>query len=157
VRGFRAGNLASVRENVVDQVLGRLEWDERQEGWRGQAEFGGHAVEIACVGEDVHEYERYRPAFLRAWTNVRDLDGDCRQRASSELLDVFNQEWNRDEGGDLAAPLSPSDFMARMKPELVLLHDRGTAEVNYDDRGLFWGHTIFVIIDEVGRVVDAGF
>ena len=138
---------------IHDETLGTLTWNSRLDWWEGQAEWApGRRVGVSLSVEDDDPDAAPTAAIAhagRVLNSLAELEPEARQLAADELLEIYNEEWN---DGD---PLSPDEFVTRLTLEDIGLAADGSAELFYQDGGLFAGHTVLVSLDEAGNLDDA--
>ncbi|MDQ2686365.1 MAG: DUF2262 domain-containing protein [Armatimonadota bacterium] len=138
---------------IHDETLGLLTWNSRLDWWEGRFLLApGHPIGFSIgVEEDdsdanpTAEIQRTRLLLGR----LPELEPEARQLAADELLDIYNEEWNDD------APLSAEEFMARLTLDDIGIAPDGSAELFYQDDGLFAGHAVLVSLDADGNLDDA--
>lgn len=138
---------------IHDEALGTLTWNSRLDWWETQAEWApGRCVGVSISVEDdaadtapTAEIAHTR----RVLNSLPELEPEARQLAADELLEIYNEEWNE---GD---PLSAEEFVTRLTLEDVGIAADGSAELFYQDGGLFAGHTVLVSLDTDGNLDDA--
>jgi hypothetical protein len=138
------------RPSLQDDILGELTWDPLLNWWMGRVELlPGHPIEVyASPDPETGEFsvELARMAFLR----VRGEDKRFRQESARWLLEVYNDFWNK-SGRDL----SVVGYIKRLRLETVELRADGSANLFYNDGGLFRGHSIGVWVTPDGKVQRA--
>jgi len=138
---------------IHDEMLGALTWNSQLGWWEGQAEIApDRSVTFSVSVEDEEtdeeprvEIENARRVLLR----LPEQEPEARQLAADELLDIYNEEWNDDD------PLSAEEFMTRLVLDDVGIFADGSAELFYQDGGLFTGHAVLVTLDAAGNLDDA--
>jgi hypothetical protein len=138
---------------IHDEVLGTLTWNDTLDWWEGRVELvPGHGIGLSLT---VEEDEADAPAvaeiaFARdLLARLREREPEARVVAAEELLEIYNEEWNDEE------PLSEEEFMSRLTLEDVNIAPDGSAELYYQDDGLFAGHTVLVTVGADGNFEDA--
>ena len=137
-------------QTIEDEVLGTLTWNKSVNCWGGETEImPGHTISVTVLAEDTPlatVLEGARPLFQR----LRADEPALRQAAADGLLARYNSTWND------GPPLDSATFMAQIALNGFAAYEDGSAEINYDDGDLFWGHTITVSIDANGAFQDVG-
>jgi hypothetical protein len=115
------------------------------------AKFNHQGFEILALQGDYAEGGVPTPEALEYCSQlIRSLD-EFRRFAATHLLALYNETWLDDEIG----PVTQEQFLARLTdPKIVLMDERGAADVYFQDGGLFAGHGIQVSIDR-GIPTDA--
>jgi hypothetical protein len=125
----------------------RLTWSD--ERWTGSVKVARRAVEVTIVSDDLEP----DVSIAKAWPVTEKLlagETKLRRHAAAELLADHNASWR--DGG---RPIGRDALMKTMRLSGVTIYSDGSAEVFYEDGGLFWGHWIIVGTDERGRPDDA--
>lgn len=137
------------KQAVRDDVLGLLTWDDSLEWWEGKREIiPGHTISVSVSSNDA-PLETVMELARRAYRRVQTEEPSLRRAAADALLTLHNEEWNEGE------PIDGDTFTSRMVLTEFSAYDDGSAEVSYDDGGLFLGHTIIVSVDADGTIKDA--
>jgi hypothetical protein len=136
---------------VIDPELGPLRWKERIECWEGAIHLSsGNAFELAVFARAHLVAERAITADARrAIARIRVGEDAYRSYACNELLEIHNSEWS--EGSVVDA----TEFMCRLEPESVEVHESGYSEMHFRDGDLFWGHSVGVRIRPDGSFQEA--
>lgn len=130
---------------INDETLGQLVWDDLAECWEGRREFApGRTIPVSVAPDDDAALETVLARARRAFQRLQQSEPSLRQAASEVLLDLCNEEWNEGEAVSNAA------FVSRMTVKEVTIESDGCAALVYDDGNLFWGHSIWVEVDEAG-------
>lgn len=136
-------------QTAQDEVLGILTWDDSLEWWEGKREImPGHTISVSVSPNDV-PLETVVELARRAYRQVQTEEPSLRRAAADALLTLHNEEWNEGE------PIGSATFISRMVLTEFSAYDDGSAEISYDDGGLFLGHTIIVFVDADGTIKDA--
>lgn len=136
---------------VTDPDFGALTWDAEFNGWEGStASSSGDRIELYIFARpelttDRIVTEQARAAFQR----LRNLDIQCRDFAAAELLEILNSEWN--DGPSISA----TEFIRRLQPEAIEIHESGYSEVHFGDDGMFLGHSVGVRLRSDGSFQEA--
>lgn len=138
---------------IDDETLGTLTWNSELDWWEGRAELSPtHSIGLSITVEDEDaeapsqaEIDQARRLLLR----LREHEPEARLVAAEELLAIYNDEWNEDE------PLDEEEFMARLTLDDLSVAPDGSAELFYQDDGLFAGHTVLVSLGADGNFEDA--
>ncbi len=145
-----------VEKVIHDEILGTLTWNNSLDWWEGQAELSpGRLVRISLsvddekAGDEVAGEATDREPARRALVRLQEHEPEARIAAADELLEIYNTEWND------VAPLDEDEFTARLTLNDVSLSFNGSAELFYDDGGLFGGHAVLVTMAANGNFTDA--
>ena len=140
-----------MNDAIEDPEFGLLTWDQSLDWWEGSI----------CLSseEPFHLYVLARPDWStnraitaearRAIERIRGLEGACREYAATQLLAMQNAEWSD------GTTVSRADFVRRLTPESVEIHENGYSEVHFGDDNLFWGHAVGVRIRPSGEFQEA--
>jgi hypothetical protein len=136
---------------IEDELLGTLTWNEDLDWWEGRAVLApGHAISLSIEVEDATVAPTQEIAHARRiLLFLREHEPEGRLIAADELLEIYNAEWNEGE------PLNDEEFMARLTLNDVNVAFDGSAELFYQDDGLFAGHAVLVTVDPNGNFADA--
>jgi hypothetical protein len=83
------------------------------------------------------------------WRWLRKNEAAARRYAASELVDLHNDSWNEGK------PVSIPGFAKRLYLRYVGVRVDGSAVLEYDDGGLFRGHSIAVKVGPCGELRSA--
>ncbi|HWB73859.1 MAG TPA: DUF2262 domain-containing protein [Nannocystaceae bacterium] len=128
--------------------LGRLLRDENLGWWTARIAFDGVDELEASIDAplDVTDAALDHAADLLARISCDSV----KRFAAAQLLELHNESW-RDED---SPALRPSEFVARMRACGITLNE-DDVEVWFEDRDLFWGHSIVVRLDRSLSPTDA--
>jgi len=147
-----------------DRVLGPLKWDRYR--WEGEYEWQPGRIVWFSFWADYSQsvISRLRRWLIGPWfprvpaasarrvlSRLDELHEKWRDGAARELLALFNREWNPTEHA-----LSPDEFRARLSLQGLDFRDDGSARVYFGQSELFTDHLVFVTVNNVFEVVDAG-
>ncbi len=138
---------------IHDDLLGALTWNGDLGWWEGRAEVSpGHPLSLSLSVEE--EDPDVEPAQeiahgRRVLLFLREHEPEARLVAAEELLEIYNAEWNEGE------PLDEEEFMERLTLDDIGILSDGSAELLYQDGGLFAGHTVLVTVGADGNFADA--
>lgn len=137
---------------ISDEELGLLEWNELCGWWVGTvAMSSGREFEIHLLARPSVVSDRAITTAARAAiARVRTMEDACRVYACSKVLDYYNAEWSN------GRPLDASEFMRRLEPGYIVVHESGYCEVCFGDGELFLGHSVDVRIRPDGSIQSAG-
>ncbi len=129
----------------------RLIWSADDETWSGKVTVAGVRLEVTVLSDANEPSE----ALEIAWPVVRravEKDAAMRGAATADLREIFNNGW-REKG---TPSISAREFSRRMSLSGVNVYaEDGSAEVFYEDDGMFAGHSITVSLDADGEVEEA--
>lgn len=134
---------------VVDHDLGPLEWDEDLDWWEGEILLGSNQPFVLHILSRKDDRRPITDEARAAIARIRASEAACRRYAADELLAIHNSEWS--EGTSISA----DEFVARLSPDSVEVHEGGYVEVHFKDGGLFRGHSVGVRIEPEGAFQDA--
>lgn len=120
--------------------VGTLRWDDNLNWWKSEDGLISLSVPMSTPLDPLLE-----KAHLLD-TRMEQIKG----RVAEELLALHNESWREEEGEE-----SLDGFSARLLLEGVVIYEDMSAEVYFEDGGLFHGHVIVAAIDSDGRVTDA--
>ena len=137
--------------SLIDPDLGALTWNDELEFWEGSIRLSSSdAFELCVFARARLVADRAISADARrAIARIRTAEDECRSFACKELLEIHNDEWS--EGSVIDA----GEFMRRLEPESVEVHESGYSEIHFGDGGLFWGHSVGVRIRPDGSFQEA--
>ncbi|MBW4438951.1 MAG: DUF2262 domain-containing protein [Pleurocapsa minor GSE-CHR-MK-17-07R] len=109
--------------------------------WENSLDWAGSAVTFSLNGDETPVPDT---ELLQTAMTLFDQQAVWSQRVSEyavqELLQLKNNVWlDEDE-----APLTPQDFVARMKLVTISIDGGDSLGFWHDDGDLFWGHTILI-------------
>jgi hypothetical protein len=133
-----------------DSVLGKLEWDEWLEWWRGQIRFApDHDITLSIHGHDLEAIlEARRDTFMY----LRDHESGLRTQVAEQMLEMAEDWRDEDEEPD---PITLESFTSRVRLESIVLYDDGSAELYYNDDDIFAAHTIVASVNADGKLEKA--
>ena len=134
-----------------DAFLARLEQPNAYEEWEVEVEpVPGLFVNVIFAPKTNVEPAEGLANARRAYLAIR-ADIDRGKRAAAEhLLELYNDEWSDED-----EPIEADAFMRRMRLESIVLKADGSAEIHYEDGGMFLGHIIVVSLNAEGETQDA--
>jgi len=124
-------------EAILNDVFGRLEWDERDGGWQGEVDWGaGMQVGVSIWQEecDLADVLRFACDGL-AW--LQSSEAYVRRGIASDMVGVYNSNWL---DGDV--PLSDDDFVGRIELLHIVFLEDGSLHITYDAGDMFDGQVI---------------
>jgi hypothetical protein len=134
---------------MIDPVFGALRWNPDLEWWEGSVKLVSATpftlyifARDTAVGEISDEARR-------AFRTLPQFESECRRYAASELLEIKNQEWAEKK------EVSESEFIKRLIPDSVEIHESGYMELHFRGDDLFWGHGVGVRIQPDGKFQEA--
>ncbi len=145
---LRARPHRRTRTKLVHAVLGALSYDNNLSWWRAQkVPFGGAEVTIYVTAEADVTVDSFDA--VAAWMERIDTE-PLKVFAASQLLDLHNDSWRQEEG-----LLGAAEFAARLTPNTICFSSAEQASVDFNDGGLFWGHSVTVDVDVAGTPLGA--
>ena len=137
--------------SLDDSELGRLTWDDRLKWWEGSISLSSNvAFRLYIFARQGHTPNRGITAEARsALQRIRGLEAACRRYAAEELIGIRNSEWSDGNA------VSHADFVRRLTPESVEIHESGYSEMHFGDGDLFWGHSVGIRIGPDGTFQEA--
>ena len=134
-----------------DTFLARLEQADAYKEWDVEVEpVPGLFVNVVFAPKEAIAPAEGLANARRAYLAIR-ADAESGKRAAAEhLLELYNDEWS-DEDELIAS----DEFMRRMRLESIVLKADGSAQIAYEDGGMFLGHIIVVSLDAEGEPQDA--
>jgi hypothetical protein len=129
-----------------DPRFGAFEFDLRLGRYNGRAIWEGVQVKLNLAAVDDQERDASLACAHRLWSEP-GWAAQVHDYAVKHLLPVKNRGW-LDEG---EAPLTPAQFIGRMRLVAIDVEPDGHFTFWHDDGDLFWGHAI-----EVGGTLDGG-
>lgn len=136
------------RVSVTHATLGELTYDENLNWWTAKTTWDGGEIAFRVDGGPASVAADFdRGAQILAALDPRSI----KLAAADELLDTHNDGWC-DEGEEVDA----ETFITRMQVESVNVDADGGVVVYFDDGDLFWGHAIYVSLNEGLQVSGSG-
>ncbi len=77
---------------------------------------------------------------------IRAKEAEFKLKAASDLLELFNGDWNEGE------PINEKQFIQRISIRAVSVEANGSALIYLDDGNLFAGHTIEMSVSRKGKM-----
>lgn len=143
---------------ISTQTFGMLTFDRSDEIFYGEMDWNEDPVELLFYPAEGHDIARGLEAAETIWKSIAGWDGQAKQRAALELLEIKNENWlGEDEDGEDEEALTAADFMDRMTLESISFLPDGDFTFHYDDGDLFWGHSIQVSGSLEKGITDALF
>ncbi len=140
-----------MKDTIQEPDLGTLTWDDRLDWWEGSILLSSNVpFRLFILAREGLTTNRAITADARAAARrIRDLEAACRHYAADQLFDVYEEEWS--EG----SAVSRADFIGRLTPDTVEIHETGYSEVHFGDGDLFSGHGVGVRIRPDGSFQEA--
>ncbi|MBI3921676.1 MAG: DUF2262 domain-containing protein [Armatimonadetes bacterium] len=134
-----------------DRDLGALTWNDGLDWWEGSLRLSSEApFHLYILAREGKTSDRAITADARRTIErLRHREADCRRYAAEELLDVHNAEWS--DGNTI----SGEEFVRRLTPDSIEVHETGYAEIHFGDGELFWGHGVGVRVGPDGSFQEA--
>jgi len=132
--------------------FGELVFDPLVNCWEGRGSFSNAGLIRVALDSGDLTVEAFLPAARLAFEKLERTEPQHREDAAMKLLPIRNGYWRLDGEPLLDVPA----FLSRMTLETIRIRVTG-ADLYYDDGDLFAGHTIYIDIDEEGRVFQASF
>jgi len=137
------------QQEINDDVLGRLVWDRRYEWWSGEVALSPeHAVGISVETESDDDAS-VLPKARRTYQRIKSELDKLLRAAATELLVACNESRNAGEAIDAEA------FITRMTLSDITFYADGSAELYFDDGGMFDGNSIVVSVTADGDMDEA--
>jgi len=133
----------------IDSDLGPLTWNAELDWWEGTIRLSSPELFRLYVFARSTPEQTITNDAHSAIRCLRTLEDSCRRYAATELLAVHNEEWA--ENG----PIKDDEFMRRLVPDSLVIHESGYAELHFGDGDLFWGHGVGVRIRPDGSFQEA--
>jgi hypothetical protein len=134
---------------IHEEVLGRLEWDDRTGDWRG----GLDLFPNFHVGISVEPQEDLARTLIQARESLswlRENEDYARRCIADELLETYNGSWSEEE-----RPISLEEFIDRIELLDVDFAGDGSVGLWYDAGEMFGGHAIVAEFDRDRRIREA--
>jgi hypothetical protein len=126
-----------------------LKWDAALQCWEGEISLSSpEPFRLSVFARDVVVSAITSQAHL-AMDRVRQLESECRLYAANQLLETLNQGWAED------GPITTDEFVRRLVPDSIVVHESGYTEVYFSDDDMFWGHLVAVRIKPDGTFQEA--
>lgn len=138
-------------DTTSDSDLGTLIWDDRLSWWKGSIRLSSEVpFDLYIFARSDKTSERTITVEARcAVDRVRHHEPACRRYAAEALLEIHNSRWSERD------VISADEFMLRLAPGSVEIHETGYAEIHFGDGGLFRGHSVGVRIRSDGSFQEA--
>jgi hypothetical protein len=138
-------------DEIHDRDLGAISWDREYEWWEGSLRTkSGDSWRLLVLARTGFSPDRAITEASRATiARIRDTEETCRRYAAGELLHMCNEEWND------GPALTTDEFISRLTPDSIEVHESGYAEVHYGDGKLFRDHGVGVRIRPDGSFQEA--
>jgi hypothetical protein len=85
----------------------------------------------------------------KAYGIISESQNQIREKACLDLLETYNQAWNR------GAQIDARTFVGRPILEAITIYREGMAEIFFGDDDMFGGHSIIVSMSESGEFDSA--
>lgn len=85
-------------------------------------------------------------AARRTCLAIRAKEAEFKLKAASDLLELFNSDWNEGE------PINEKQFIERISIRAVSVETNGSALIYFDDGGMFSGHTIEMSVSKKEKI-----
>ncbi|MBN8579512.1 MAG: DUF2262 domain-containing protein [Anaerolineae bacterium] len=137
------------RKITIDDIrFGKLIWEHELEWFSGK-------VNLFSRNVNLHISSRNSPPVIsdksrEAFNIISQSEEKILQKASDDLLAIFNENWNNE------GTINSSAFQNRLILEAIILYPDGEAEIYYNDGNMFLGHTVIVKMSEDGKFTEAG-
>lgn len=135
-----APEVYSTRPERHHPLVGTLRWDENLRWWKSE----DGLVSLSVPMETPLDALVTRAHLLD--TRMEQL----KARVAEELLAMHNESWRDGDGSE-----TQEGFAGKLTVEGVVLYEDLSAEVYFEDGGLFQGHVIVAAVDSGGNVTDA--
>jgi hypothetical protein len=134
---------------MIDSEFGALRWNPDLEWWEGSVKLASAKPFTLYIFARETADGRVSDEARRTFRTLAQFETECRRYAAAELLEIHNQEWA--EGKEI----SESEFIERLIPDSVEIHESGYMEFHFHDDDLFWGHGVGVRIQPDGKFQEA--
>lgn len=133
---------------ILDDILGRLEWDDNIRWYTGRLSLGSESIAVSLIpdkdGNPDSAFSRARSVVAR----YRQYADRAKDFAVTSLLGLKNGDWLAEDEPDV----TPSEFASRITVRSITFRADGSVSWWFDDGDLFLGHSI-----EVAMKPDDGF
>ena len=147
----KARKTAAQNPPITDQTIGTLNFDERLQWFYIEHPGGTQLASLRIETADRGRANTLLDVARALLSDLDSIDRHCKQFAADRLLDLKNHEWR--ESGEVIIP--ESRFIASMSLESVSIDSQGAITANYQDGGMFGGHTIVIEVGLDHRPIDA--
>ena len=134
-----------------DAFLARLEQPNAYKEWDVEVELApGLFVDAAFAPRQGVEPAEGLANARKRYLAIRTDLGSGKRAAAEHLLELYNDEWSDED-----EPIDADEFIRRMTLDTIVLKADGSADIDYDDGGMFLGHVIVLSLDADGKPSDA--
>lgn len=132
---------------VQTEKFGPLTLDRSIGCFDGKADWNGQSVNLSCDVDGSLDLTAPLQVAERLWNDQMAWKVRVDAYAVKELLPIKNDFWlDEDE-----APLTPEQFLSRMRLESIAVAKNGRFDFWHNDGDLFWGHLI-----QISGTLDEG-
>ncbi len=127
-------------DGIHDSFFGELVWNDDLGSWTANIQWSGYPPEIVVQFDDIEsepDLETARVVIER----LRRTESELNEIVIEQLLERYNEVR---ESWHLETPMSLGALARRVRLESVRAFDDGSAELCFDDDGIFAGHVVFV-------------
>jgi hypothetical protein len=143
-----------VHKTLKSEVMGVMKYDKELEWYAASAQIEGLSVSVYINLAEPDD-------LLKIAANADKLMKDRFYEQAMEamiapMLELKNDYWlGEDDDGNNEEPLSAEAFKERVKLSSICFYEDGSAEIDYLDDDMFYGHTIVIETDKNGVFVAA--
>jgi len=125
-----------------DPYFGELVLERAYDWFKGDVKWRRSTVDLMAVTDESGSPAAAFATARSLWDQPEAWTRRVEEFAVQELLPVKNENWLDEDEGE--APLTPQQFLRRMKLESIIANPDGSFEFWFDDGDLFLGHSIQV-------------
>ena len=139
-------------KKICDHFFGILKYDSISQFWCCKKKLSSGRFITVYLNTGFVPTVKLINSFISSFKIVRKNEKRLKTIAVKRLRNIYhNYGWSNGK------TISEVIFMKRMKPESIILHIDGSADITYDDGGLFQGHTIYIGVKKNGKFKDTCF
>ncbi len=127
-------------DDIHNPFFGKIVWDDDLGSWRATIQWSDHPSEIV-VQFDETESEPDLETAQMVIERLRQTEVELNAIVIEHLLERYNAV---QESWHLETPMNRDALAQRVRLESVRAFNDGSAELCFDDDGIFAGHVVFV-------------
>ncbi|MEM1359757.1 MAG: DUF2262 domain-containing protein [Bacteroidota bacterium] len=145
------GLLPPYLPSIESDLFGNIEYSPEYDSYVAKVEWMGQAIDLECWFDEHRAIDSALVVAARLWQDQEKWQREIEDFLVADLLDLKNEEWRQAGEPPVGAPL----FLSRIRLEVVSVGEVGEFCFWYDDRELFWGHSILVSGTLTDGITDA--
>jgi len=139
-------------KKVRDSFFGLIKYDKIAQVWEGKKTLSSGRSIVVYLNTQRVPTVKLLGIFISSFNATTNNEKKLKKIGAKKLRNIYHKY-----GWSFGKKISISSFMGRMKLKSIFLNIDGSADIEYDDGGLFQGHVIYIKVNKKGNFDEANF